>query len=186
MTLKERLNSVEMSPLAKRGLIALGLILAIFAFDRVSTYNADLEARQRSLQTQLLQLRAIEQSENPDALLERARERVDVFEEVFFREETIGLNTAKFQVELVSILEACGADQIVIDIQTSEAETIPTLSILEASVRMNANLLTSSRCLNGLNQAAFRMEVDSLRWNMPQQFLLQVRAFALIPQGAGS
>lgn len=184
MSLKDRLPSAELSPLAKRGLMVLGLIIAFFAFDRLTTYNAELDARQRSLQTQLLQLRAIEQSEDPEALLENARASVDDFEAVFFREDTIGLNTAKFQVELVSILEACGAEQIVIDIQTSPAEDIAGLSILDASVRMNADLLTSSRCLDGLNRAAFRMEVDSLRWNIPQQFLVQVRAFALLSQGA--
>lgn len=186
MTLKDRLSTVEMSPLAKRGLIVLGLIVAFFAFERVSAFNAELEARQRTLQSQLLQLRAIEQSEDPEALLEMTRTRVDAFESVFYQEDTIGLNTAKFQVELVSILETCGADQIVIDIQTSESEEISRLYILDASVRMNAMLLTASRCLDGLNQAESLLDVDSLRWNLPQQLLLQVRAFALIPEGAGS
>lgn len=186
MTLKQRLQSVEMSPLAKRGLLFLALIMAFFAFERVTAYNAQLKSDQRLLQTQLEQLRAIEQSEDPEGLLTTTNDRVDAFEANFFQEETIGLNTAKFQVELLSILQSCGAEQTTIDIQTSEAEDVAGVSILDASVRMRANLLTASRCLDGLNKSSMIMEVDSLRWNMPQQFIVQVRAFALVSGEAGS
>ena len=186
MKFREFLSSLEISPLALRGLLLLGAILMFLIFERVSAYNSDLQERQRSLQTQLAQLKTIQNSEDPQALLKRAKDQAEVFEAAFLSEETTGLNTAKFQVELVSILEACGAEQTVIDIAANEAEDVANISILEANVRMQGTLITASRCLHGINESSIRMDVASMRWTMPQQFLVQIRGYALMPSEAGS
>ncbi|MEL6687290.1 MAG: hypothetical protein AAFP97_06695 [Pseudomonadota bacterium] len=186
MKIKNLFSSVEISPLAFRGLLALGAILIFLLFDRLSSYNADLQDRQRDLQTQLAQLKTIQNSDDPQAILQAAEERAQAFETRFLAEETTGLNTAQFQVELISILEACGAEQSIVDIVANDAEDVANVQILEANVRMRADLLVTARCLHGLNESAVRMDVASMRWNMPQQLLLQVRAFAVNKQEAGT
>jgi hypothetical protein len=179
-------DKLELSPLALRGLAVLGIIALIFVFDRVSSANAALSAERETLRSELAQLRAIESSDDPDQLVERARVRQSDFEKGFLRAETIGLNEAQFESELISILGRCEAEQVVVDMENRPAEDLAGLVVLEANLRMRGSLLVMARCLNGLDSNEVAMDVDSLRWLSSQQLLLRVRAHALVQPGEAS
>ncbi|MEM7728819.1 MAG: hypothetical protein AAF311_06040 [Pseudomonadota bacterium] len=171
-------DSLALTPLAKKGLAVFAAIIAFLLFDRLLTHLSEARVERDRLSAQYVQLLAIQDSPDPTPYFAAARDRMAEFEAGFLGEETDGLNSAKLQTELVRIFSECGAFQPVIDIDTEPLGTVAAITLLESDVRAQADMVTLSGCLDLLNSAGIRINVDSLRWAFPDGVVMRLQAFS--------
>jgi len=171
-------QALTLTPMARRGLLALAALALFFMFDRLSLHVQQKKMDLQLLRSQHSKLVQIANGEDPTRLLEEAQTLRNQAQSEILNEGTTGLNSAKLQLELVGLLDQCGIKNASLVLESETPDIEGQIFEIEAGLRGQADLLALSNCMHELAEHSTRIHIRAFRWNSAQQVNMQLQALA--------